>query len=171
MFWKIFLLWKGYSLMDRVKHSRVYISLNTWCFSNELISDIIIQNIEQIGYKEVSYTISVELSVLLHYIFLKYLKLLYLLLNYHQIQGLSGKSTDVLNKQEWFSRHWCNLAAKENDLEFTCVNNDDVTVLVSGDGRLCWESMCTVWLSQSEWLREESNGSASNFELSLNIPL
>ena len=31
-------------------------------------------------------------------------------------------------------------------------------------------SMCTVWLSYSKWLRQ-SNESASNFELSLNIPL
>ena len=32
-------------------------------------------------------------------------------------------------------QHQCNLAAKESGLEFACVNNDNFTVLVSGDGR------------------------------------
>ena len=64
-------------------------------------------------------------------------------------------------------QHQCNLAAMENGLECTCVNNDDFTVLVSGDGRCCWVSMCTMWPSHSKWL---SNKSASNFALSLNIP-
>ena len=45
------------------------------------------------------------------------------------------------------------------------------TVLVSGGGRHHWMSMCTLWLSHSKWLREQSNKSASNFALSLNIPL
>ena len=34
-----------------------------------------------------------------------------------------------------------------------------------------WVSMCTVWLSHSKWLSEKSNGSASNFARSSNIPL
>ena len=48
--------------------------------------------------------------------------------------------------------------------------NDDFTVLVSGGGRCCWVSMCTVRLMNSKWLSEWSNESAPNFALSLNIP-
>ena len=48
------------------------------------------------------------------------------------------------------------------------MNNDNLTVLVSGGGRCCWVSMCTVWLSHSKWLNEWSNESASDFSLSLN---
>ena len=51
------------------------------------------------------------------------------------------------------------------------MNNDDFTVLVSGGGRCSGVSMCTVWLSHSKWLSEYSKESASNFVLSLNIPL
>ena len=40
-----------------------------------------------------------------------------------------------------------------------------------GGGRCHWVSMCTVWLSHSKWLSDQSNKSASNFALSLNIPL
>ena len=65
----------------------------------------------------------------------------------------------------------CNLAAKESGLQCTCVNSDNFTVLVSGGGRHPWVSMGTVWPSHSKWLSEESNESASNFALSLNIPL
>ena len=68
-------------------------------------------------------------------------------------------------------QHRGNLAAKESGLKCACVNNDDFTVLVSGCGRHHWVSMCTVWLSHSKWLSEQSNKSASNFVLSLNIPL
>ena len=32
-------------------------------------------------------------------------------------------------------KHQCNLAAKESGLECACVNNDNFTLLVSGDGR------------------------------------
>ena len=71
--------------------------------------------------------------------------------------------------QEWFSWHWCNLAAKESGLECACVNNDNFTVLVSG--RCHWVSMCPVWPSHSIWLSEQSNKSAPDFVLSLNIPL
>ena len=31
------------------------------------------------------------------------------------------------------------------------MNNDDFIVLVSGGGRCCWVSMCTVWPSHSSW--------------------
>ena len=31
--------------------------------------------------------------------------------------------------------HQCNLAAKESGLEYTCMNNDDFTVLVSAGGK------------------------------------
>ena len=51
------------------------------------------------------------------------------------------------------------------------MNNDDFTVLVRGGSRHCWMSMCTVWSLHSKWLSEQSNECASNFSLSLNIPL
>ena len=66
--------------------------------------------------------------------------------------------------------HWCNLEAKESGLECACMNNEDFTVLVSGGSRCHWVSMCTVWPLHSTWLSKESNKSASNFALSLNIP-
>ena len=72
---------------------------------------------------------------------------------------------------EWFELHSCNLAAKESGLQCTWMINDDFTVLVSGGGRHCWVSMCTVWPSHSKWLSKKSNKSASNFVISLNIPL
>ena len=50
------------------------------------------------------------------------------------------------------------------------MNNDEFTVLVSGGSRCHWVSMCTVWLSHSEWLSKENNESTPNFALSLNIP-
>ena len=81
------------------------------------------------------------------------------------------KVQPLLIKQEQFVQHWCNLAAKESGLECTCVNNNNFTVLVSGGSRHHWVSMCTVWLSHSKWLSKQSNKSASNFALSLNIPL
>ena len=43
--------------------------------------------------------------------------------------------------------------------------------MVSGGSRRYWVSMCTVWPSHSKSLSELSNRSASNFALSLNIPL
>ena len=59
----------------------------------------------------------------------------------------------------------------EHGLQWTGVNNDDFTVLVSGGGRCCWVSMSTVWPSHSKWLSMYGKESASNFALSLNIPL
>ena len=50
------------------------------------------------------------------------------------------------------------------------MNNEDFTVLVSGGGRCCWVSICTVWPSYSRWLSKYTNKSASDFVLSLNIP-
>ena len=50
--------------------------------------------------------------------------------------------------------HWCNLAAKESGLECSCMSNDGFTVLVRGDGRRHWMSMCTGWPSHSKWLSE-----------------
>ena len=50
------------------------------------------------------------------------------------------------------------------------MNNDDFTVLVSGGGRHHWVSMCMVWPSHSKGLSKQSNESALNFVLSLNIP-
>ena len=44
----------------------------------------------------------------------------------------------------------------ESGLECPCMNNEDFTVLVSGDGRCCWVSMWTVWLSHSKWLSKQS---------------
>ena len=51
-------------------------------------------------------------------------------------------------------QHRCNLAAKESGLEWTCVNNYDFTVLVSGGSRHRGVSMCTVWPSHSESLEQ-----------------
>ena len=68
------------------------------------------------------------------------------------IWGLSGKSATIVNIMRWFGLYWCNLTAKESGLEFTCVNNDDFTVSVSGGGRYHWVSMCTVW---SEWVEQQ----------------
>ena len=67
--------------------------------------------------------------------------------------------------------HRCNLAAKKRGLEFTCMNNDNTTALISGGGRHRWVSVCTVWPLHSKWLSKWSEKSASNFALSLNIPL
>ena len=50
------------------------------------------------------------------------------------------------------------------------MNNDNFTVLVSGGGRRRWVSVCTVWPLHWKWLSEQSNESASDFALSLNIP-
>ena len=68
------------------------------------------------------------------------------------VRGLSGRSPPLLT--QWFTQHWCNLAAKESGLECACVNNDDFTVLVSGGSRCHWVSMCAVWLSHSKWLHQ-----------------
>ena len=51
------------------------------------------------------------------------------------------------------------------------MNNDNFIILISGGNRCCWVSLCTVWLLHSKWLSKESNKSASDFALSLNIPL
>ena len=51
------------------------------------------------------------------------------------IRGLSGKSPAIVNKHEWFVQHQYNLAAKESELECTCMNSDDFTVLVDGGSR------------------------------------
>ena len=42
-------------------------------------------------------------------------------------RGLSGKSSIIGNNK--FAQHQCNQAAKESGLEYTCMNNDDFTVL------------------------------------------
>ena len=68
-------------------------------------------------------------------------------------------------------QRWCNLAPKETGLEHACMNNDNFTLLVSGGSRHCWVSLCIVWPLHSKWLNEQSNQSASNVVLSLNIPL
>ena len=77
----------------------------------------------------------------------------------------------MLIKREQFAWHWCNLAAKESGLECACVNHYDFTVLVNVSWGCCWVSICTVWPLRSKWLSKESNKSASNFALSLSIPL
>ena len=53
----------------------------------------------------------------------------------------------------------------------TCVNKDDFTVLVTGGPRCHWVSTWPVWPSHSKRLSEQSHESASDFALSLNIPL
>ena len=85
--------------------------------------------------------------------------------------GLFGKIQPLLMWGEQFmQQHQCKLAAKESGLACTCVNSDNFTVLVSGVSRHCSVSICTVWLSHSKWMSEQSNESASSFALSLNIP-
>ena len=81
------------------------------------------------------------------------------------------KVQPLLTWRQWFVQHQHNLAAKEIGLECAFVNNDDFTVLVSGDGRHHGVSVCMVWPACSKWLSEESNEYASNFALSLDIPL
>ena len=51
------------------------------------------------------------------------------------IRGLSEKSPTIVNVMKWFVPHQCHLAAKESGLECACMNNDDFSILVSGDGR------------------------------------
>ena len=48
--------------------------------------------------------------------------------------------------------------------------NNNFTVLVSGGSRHHWVSMCRVWPLHSKRLSKQSNKSASNIALSLNIP-
>ena len=81
------------------------------------------------------------------------------------------KVQPLLIKQEWFTWHRCNLAAKDSGLECACVNNGDFIVLASGGGRCHRVSMCTVWLLHSKWLSKYNNECALNFALSLNILL
>ena len=64
------------------------------------------------------------------------------------------KVQPLLIQREWLVWHWCNLAAKKSELECACMNNDNLTVLVSEGGRCHWVSMCTVWPSHSKWLSE-----------------
>ena len=71
---------------------------------------------------------------------------------YIHIRGLSRKSPSIVDIMRQLGQYWCNLAAKESGLECACVNNDGFTVPVSGGGRHCWVSMCTVCPSHSKWL-------------------
>ena len=50
-----------------------------------------------------------------------------------------------------------------------CIRTMTTSLYVSGGGRCCCVSMCTVWPSHLKWLSEQSNESAPNFALSLNI--
>ena len=85
---------------------------------------------------------------------------------------MSRKSPAIVNiiRTVWVTSIY-NPAATESGLECACVNNDDFTVLVCRSCRCHWVSGCPVWSSHSKWLSEYSNKSASNFALSLNIPL
>ena len=70
---------------------------------------------------------------------------------YDIYQVCPEKVQPLLTLQQ-FAPHWCHLASKESGLECTCVNNDNLTVLVSGGGRHHWVNMYTVWLCiQNEW--------------------
>ena len=46
--------------------------------------------------------------------------------------------------------HWCNLAAKERELECTCVNNDDFTLLVTGVSGYCWVYCVDITFKMTE---------------------
>ena len=63
-----------------------------------------------------------------------------------------------------------NLAATESGLECAYVNNDNFTVLVREGGRRRWVCMYIVQQLHPNWLSKQSNESASDFALSLNIP-
>ena len=71
----------------------------------------------------------------------------------------------LLIQREWFVWHRCSLAAKESGLECLSVNYDNFTVDAS------WVSMCIMWPLHSKRLSQQNNKSASNFALSLNVPL
>ena len=87
------------------------------------------------------------------------------------IQGLSGKSSVIVN----ITRTVCATSmwpgSQGEWMECAWVNSDDFTIRVSVGCRHHWVSLCTVWPVPSEWLSEQSNKSASDFALSLNIPL
>ena len=68
-------------------------------------------------------------------------------------------------EREWFAWHWYNLAAKGSGLECACVNNDDFTVLVSGDVE--YVHCVVIAFRMTERVEERI---CINFELSLNIP-
>ena len=51
------------------------------------------------------------------------------------------------------------------------MNSDNFIVLVSGDRRRCRVNMCAVRPLHSKWVSKKSQKSASDFVLSLNIPL
>ena len=66
------------------------------------------------------------------------------------------KVQPLLIQWEWVVWHWCNLAAKESGLECACVNNDYLTVLVSGGSRhvewacvLCGRCIQNAWASKA----------------------
>ena len=66
------------------------------------------------------------------------------------IRGLSGKSPAVVKITRMVCMALMGLAAKGSGLECACVNNNNFTALVSGGGRRCNVSMCTVWPSHSK---------------------
>ena len=63
--------------------------------------------------------------------------------------------------------HLCNLAAKEDELECTCVNNNDFTVLVSGSGTCLRVSVCTVW----PCIQDDRESRTKNFHQTLHWAL
>ena len=72
---------------------------------------------------------------------------------------------------DWFAQHWCNLSAKDSGLAMHMCEQRWLHCTISEVSRRHWVGMCTVWLSHSKWLSKWNNKSASNFALSLNIPL
>ena len=88
---------------------------------------------------------------------------------YMDIQVLSGKSPAIVNVTKWLAWHQCTLAAKESGLEYTWVNNDDFTVLVSGAiDAVEWACVLGGHHIQDDWVQQKST---SNFLLNLNITL
>ena len=59
----------------------------------------------------------------------------------------------LLIQQEWFAQPWCNLAAKESGLECACMNNDNLTVLVSMGGSIEWACVLCGCSIQNDWMR------------------
>ena len=60
------------------------------------------------------------------------------------VRGLSGRSPDTVQRTRTVCTASMYPAAEGSGLEHTYVNNDDVTVLVSGGGRCHWVIMRTV---------------------------
>ena len=72
-----------------------------------------------------------------------------------RIWGLSGKSPAIVNTTKHFVWHRCNPAPKESGLECTCVNNDNVTVLVREAVDAVDVYCVAITLNMTEWVEQQ----------------